>query len=60
MINTASQEFFSVANDGTAGAVTESGLARAMTGGALENIKEEVYLSKGGAIDTRNPHLQDH
>lgn len=60
MVNTASQEFLNGANDGAAGAVTESGLARAMTGGALENIKEEVYLSKGGVVDTRNPHLQDH
>ena len=27
---------------------------------ALENIKEEIYLSKGGVIETNNQHVQDH
>lgn len=54
MLNVASQEFL---NSNMGEIATEAGLVRAPTGKALENIKEEVYLSKGGALEPGNPHL---
>ena len=49
MLNAASQEFLNT-NMGDI-AAADGGLNRAPTGqGPLENIKEEVYVSKNGAI----------
>ena len=60
MLNTASQEFLNT-NMGDIAAADGGGLNRAPTGqGPLENIKEEVYVSKNGAIEPGNMHLQDH
>ena len=40
----------------------QADLNRGISGGVggLENIREEVYLSRGGAADPRNMHIQDH
>ena len=61
MLNTASQEFL---NSNMNDVLMEPGNGNAIPGRgttkALENIKEEVYLSKGGTMEAGNPHLQDH
>ena len=62
MLNTASQEFL---NSNMNEVIMESGsnnnnILPGRSTKALENIKEEVYLSKGGTMEAGNPHLQDH
>ena len=55
MLNVASQEFL---NTNMGDIALETGLNRAPTGQApLENIKEEVYVNKGGALEADNMHL---